>query len=34
VYSGDYRIVYAVEREVLSVVIVQVGHRREEYRRI
>ena len=34
VRSGDYKIVYAVEDEVLSVVIVRVGHRREVYRRL
>lgn len=34
VRSGDYRIVYSVEDEVLTVVIVRVGHRREVYRRL
>jgi len=34
VRSGDYRIVYAVEDEALTVVIVRVGHRREVYRRL
>lgn len=30
--SGDYRIVYLVKQEVLVVLIVEVGHRREIYR--
>jgi mRNA-degrading endonuclease RelE of RelBE toxin-antitoxin system len=30
----DYSIVYAVEDEALTVVIVWVGHRREVYRRL
>jgi hypothetical protein len=30
----DYRIVYAVEDEALTAVIVRVGHRREVYRRL
>ncbi len=34
VRSGDYRIVYSVEDEVLTVLIVRVGHRREVYRRL
>jgi mRNA interferase RelE/StbE len=34
VRSGDYRIVYTVEEEVLLVVIVKIGHRREVYRGI
>ena len=34
VRSGDYRIVYAIEVEVLTVVIVRGGHRREVYRRL
>lgn len=34
VRSGDYRIIYSVEDEVLTVVIVRVGHRREVYRRL
>lgn len=32
VRSGDYRIVYGVERKVLQVLVVKVGHRREIYR--
>ena len=31
--SGDYRIIYQVRDEVLLVLIVSVGHRREIYRR-
>jgi mRNA interferase RelE/StbE len=34
VRSGNYRIVYAVEEEALSLVIVRVGPRREVYRRL
>ena len=30
---GDYRIVYVIENERLTVLIVAVGHRREIYRR-
>ena len=29
---GDYRIVYRIEQEVLVVLIVRIGHRREVYR--
>ena len=29
---GDYRVVYAIEDEVLTVFVVKVGHRREVYR--
>lgn len=32
VRAGDYRIVYTIEDEILLVVIVKVGHRREVYR--
>lgn len=32
VRSGDYRIVYTVEDDVLLVVVVKIGHRREVYR--
>lgn len=31
---GDYRIVYQVEEEVLTVIIIRIGHRREIYRKI
>jgi mRNA interferase RelE/StbE len=35
VRTGDYRIVYLVEEEeVLTVLIIRIGHRREVYRRI
>jgi mRNA interferase RelE/StbE len=30
---GDYRIIYAVHDDVLVVLIVKIGHRREVYRR-
>ena len=32
VRSGEYRVVYAVRDEVLMVLVVRVGHRREIYR--
>jgi mRNA interferase RelE/StbE len=32
VRAGDYRIIYTVEDEVLLVVVVTVGHRRDVYR--
>ncbi len=31
---GDYRIIYAIEDEVLLVLIVKLGHRRDVYRGI
>ena len=31
---GDYRVVYTVEDNVLLIVIVRVGHRREIYRKL
>lgn len=31
---GDYRILYQVKGEILLVLIVRIGHRREIYRRI
>lgn len=31
---GDYRIVYEVRQQVLVVVIIKVGHRREVYRHL
>ena len=34
VRTGDYRIVYQVEDEVLTVLIIRVAHRKEVYRRI
>ena len=30
---GDYRVVYQVQRRVLLVLVVRIGHRREVYRR-
>ncbi len=30
--SGDYRIVYSIKQDVLIVLIVEIGHRREIYR--
>jgi len=32
VREGDYRIVYDIEDDVLLVLVVRVGHRREVYR--
>lgn len=29
---GDYRIIYAIEDDVLRVIVVRVGHRRDVYR--
>jgi len=29
---GDYRVVYAIEDDILLVLVVRVGHRREVYR--
>lgn len=29
---GDYRVIYTIKDDVLRVVVVRVGHRREEYR--
>ncbi|CAG0971771.1 hypothetical protein MYXO_01344 [Myxococcaceae bacterium] len=29
---GDYRVVYAIEDDVLLVLVVRIGHRREVYR--
>lgn len=34
VREGDYRIVYQVQDEVLLVLVVGVGHRREVYRKL
>lgn len=30
--SGDYRIVYSIKKDVLIVLVVEIGHRREVYR--
>jgi mRNA interferase RelE/StbE len=32
VRSGDYRVLYRIEDEVLTIIIVDAGHRREIYR--
>ncbi len=32
VRQGDYRIIYEIEDDVLTVIVVKVGHRREVYR--
>lgn len=32
VRQGDYRIVYSIEDDILTVCVVKVGHRREVYR--
>ena len=29
---GDYRVIYTIEDEVLVIVVVTIGHRREVYR--
>jgi len=29
---GDYRVIYTIKDDVLTVVVVRVGHRREVYR--
>jgi mRNA interferase RelE/StbE len=31
--SGDYRVIYMIEDDVLVVVVIKVGHRQEVYRR-
>ncbi|WP_380166885.1 type II toxin-antitoxin system RelE/ParE family toxin [Jannaschia sp. R86511] len=33
VRTGDYRVVYAIEDDILLVLVVRVGHRRDVYRR-
>ncbi len=30
--SGDYRVVYTVKKDVLVILVVEIGHRREIYR--
>jgi mRNA interferase RelE/StbE len=30
--SGDYRVVYFIKKDVLIVLVVEIGHRREVYR--
>lgn len=32
VRSGDYRVVYSIKKDVLVVLVVEIGHRREVYR--
>jgi mRNA interferase RelE/StbE len=32
VRQGDYRIIYEIQDDVLTVIVVKVGHRREVYR--
>ena len=29
---GDYRIIYQVERQVVKIIIIKIGHRRDVYR--
>lgn len=30
--SGDYRVVYSIKQDVLVILIIEIGHRREVYR--
>ncbi|KIC72293.1 Addiction module toxin, RelE/StbE family [Neochlamydia sp. EPS4] len=30
--SGDYRVVYSIKKDVLNILVVEIGHRREVYR--
>lgn len=30
--SGDYRVVYSIKKDILVVLVVEIGHRREIYR--
>ena len=30
--SGDYRVVYSIKKDILIILIVEIGHRREVYR--
>jgi mRNA interferase RelE/StbE len=30
--SGDYRVVYSVKKEILIVLVIEIGHRRDVYR--
>lgn len=30
--SGDYRVVYSIQKDVLIILVVEIGHRREIYR--
>ena len=29
---GDYRILYQIQREILTILVIKIGHRREVYR--
>ncbi len=31
---GDYRVIYRVQEEILTVLVIRVGHRREVYRNL
>jgi mRNA interferase RelE/StbE len=31
---GDYRVIYQVQQEILTVLVIRVGHRREVYRNL
>ncbi len=30
--SGDYRVIYSIKKDILLVLVVEIGHRREVYR--
>lgn len=30
--SGDYRVIYSIKKDILVILIVEIGHRREVYR--
>lgn len=32
IHSGDYRVVYSIKKDVLIILVVEIGHRREVYR--
>ncbi len=32
--SGDYRIIYEIHEKIITVVVVDVGHRRDVYKRV
>ncbi len=32
--SGDYRIIYEIHEKIITIVVVDVGHRREVYKRL
>jgi len=29
---GDYRIIYSIEQDILTILVIRIGHRREVYR--